>query len=124
MIKTIDAAKACTAIVLAIALSACATKLGRNFDDVYAQQIKSGETSKAEVLAKLGGPVLLSRSGDEETWTYAYYTGRNLAFDDVFNIFSAVDPETQGQGSQKRLIVTFKGDVVKASKFAVELPRY
>ncbi len=124
MIKTIDAAKACTAIVLAIALSACATKLGRNFDDVYAQQIKPGETSKAEVRTKLGTPVLLSRSGDEETWTYAYYTGRNLAFDDVFNVFSTVDPETQGQGSQKRLIVTFKGDVVKASKFAVELPRY
>ena len=123
MIKTIDAAKACTAIVFAIALSACATKLGRNFDDVYAQQIKPGETSKAEVRTKLGTPVLLSRSGDEETWTYAYYTGRNLAFY-VFDIFRDVDPETQGQGSQKRLIVTFKGDVVKASKFAVELPRY
>ena len=71
MIKTIDAAKACTAIVLAIALSACATKLGRNFDDVYAQQIKPGETTKEEVRTKLGRPVLLSRSGDEETWTYA-----------------------------------------------------
>ena len=123
MIKTIDAAKACTAIVLANALSACATKLGRNFDDVYAQQIKPGETTKEEVRSKLGRPVLLSRSGDEETWTYAYFTGRNLAFEDL-NIFSDVDPETQGQGSQKRLIVTFKGDVVKASKFAVELPRY
>ena len=123
MIKTINAAKACTAILLAIALSACATKLGRNFDDVYAQQIKPGETTKEEVRTKLGRPVLLSRTGDEETWTYAYYTGRNLAFD-VWDIFGDVDPETQGQGSQKRLIVTFKGDTVKNSKFAVELPRY
>jgi outer membrane protein assembly factor BamE (lipoprotein component of BamABCDE complex) len=123
MIKTINAAKTCTAILLAIALSACATKLGRNFDDVYAQQIQPGATTKEEVRTKLGRPVLLSRSGDEETWTYAYYTGRNLAFEEFF-IFSDVDPETQGQGSQKRLIVTFKGDVVKTSKFAVELPRY
>jgi outer membrane protein assembly factor BamE (lipoprotein component of BamABCDE complex) len=123
MIKTIAAAKACTAILLAIALSACATKLGRNFDDVYAQQIKPGETTKEEVRTKLGRPVLLSRSADEEIWTYAYFTGRNLAFD-FADLFGGVDPETQGQGSQKRLIVTFKGDVVKNSKFAVELPRY
>jgi hypothetical protein len=38
-------------------------------------------------------------------------------------MFGGADPETQGQGSQKRLIVNFKGDVVKDSKFAVELPR-
>jgi outer membrane protein assembly factor BamE (lipoprotein component of BamABCDE complex) len=122
MIKTIDAAKACTAILLAIALSACATKLGRNFDDVYAQQIKPGETTKEEVRQKLGRPAILSRSSDEETWTYAYYVGRNLGFD-VWDMFGGADPETQGQGSQKRLIVNFKGDVVKDSKFAVELPR-
>lgn len=122
MIKTIDMAKTCTAILLAIALSACATKLGRNFDDVYAQQIKPGETSKEEVRQKLGRPAILSRAGDEETWTYAYYVGRNLGFD-VWDMFGGADPETQGQGSQKRLIVTFKGDVVKDSKFAVELPR-
>jgi outer membrane protein assembly factor BamE (lipoprotein component of BamABCDE complex) len=123
MIKMIDAAKACTAILLAIALSACATKLGRNFDDVYAQQIKPGQTTKEEVRQKLGRPAILSRSADEETWTYAYYVGRNLGFD-VWDMFGGADPETQGQGSQKRLIVTFKGDVVKDSKFAVELPRY
>jgi outer membrane protein assembly factor BamE (lipoprotein component of BamABCDE complex) len=123
MIKMIDAAKACTAILLAIALSACATKLGRNFDDVYAQQIKPGETTKEEVRTKLGRPAILSKSGDEETWTYAYYVGRYLGFD-IQDMFGGVDPETQGQGSQKRLVVTFKGDVVKDSKFAVELPRY
>ena len=122
MIKAIDMAKTCTAILLAIALSACATKLGRNFDDVYAQQIKPGETSKEEVRQKLGRPAILSRAGDEETWTYAYYVGRNLGFD-VWDMFGGADPETQGQGSQKRLIVNFKGDVVKDSKFAVELPR-
>ncbi len=123
MIKAIDAAKVCTAILLAIALSACATRLGRNFDDVYAQQIKPGETTKNEVREKLGRPALLRRAADEETWTYAYYVGKTLFGYNISDLFGDPDPETLDQGSQKRLIVTFKGDVVKDSKFAVELPR-
>jgi outer membrane protein assembly factor BamE (lipoprotein component of BamABCDE complex) len=119
MIRTIDVAKTCAVLLLAFALSACATKLGRNFDDKYAQQIKPGETTKTEVRKNLGRPALLSRTGDEETWTYAYYAGR--FFYDMG--FGEYDPETLGQGSQKRLIVTFQGDVVKNSKFAVELPK-
>ena len=123
MIKTIAVAKACTAILLAIALTACATKLGRNFDSKYAQEIKPGETTKQEVLQKLGRPALLRRSLDEETWTYAYYVGKTFFGYNISDIFGDYDPEIQDQGSQKRLIVTFKGDVVKDSKFAVELPR-
>ena len=123
MIKTVDVAKACTGILLTIALTACATKLGRNFDDVYAQQIKPGETTKQEVRQKLGRPALLRRSIDEETWTYAYYEGKTLFGYNFSDMFSDADPETRDQGSQKRLIVTFKGEIVTASKFAVELPR-
>jgi outer membrane protein assembly factor BamE (lipoprotein component of BamABCDE complex) len=119
MIKTIDVAKTCTLVLLAISLTACATKLGRNFDDKYAQQIKPGETTKQEVRQKLGRPALLSRAGDEETWTYAYYAGK-FFYDMGFGTY---DPETLGQGDQKRLVVTFKGDVVKDSRFAVELPK-
>ena len=122
MIKPIDAAKTCTAILLAIALSACATRLGRNFDDVYAQQIRPGETTKSEVRKKLGRPALLKRSLDEETWTYAYYIGKTFFGYNISDLFGDYDPETVDQGSQKRLVVTFKGDVVKDSKFAVELP--
>jgi len=121
MIKTLNAAKACIAILLPIALTACATTLGRNFDEVYAQQIKPGETTKAEVLQKLGRAPLRSRSGDEETWTYAYYRGRGTsAFIDWLGLS---DAEEQGRGSQKRLTVIFKGDSVKESKFVVELPK-
>jgi outer membrane protein assembly factor BamE (lipoprotein component of BamABCDE complex) len=120
MIKTMNAANMCIAILLATALSACATKLGRNFDDAYAQQIKPGETTKAQVREKLGRPAgLLRMSGDEEIWTYAYYEGRGA----LGYMFGTVDPEFGQQGSQKRLTVSFKGESVKESKFLVELPR-
>ena len=71
----IGAARACLAVLPAVMLAACATTLGRDFSEEYARQIKSGETTKAEVLSKLGRPALRKGTKDEETWTYAYYTG-------------------------------------------------
>jgi len=119
MIKTINTARACIVISLAIALTACTTTLGRNFDEGYAQQIKSGETTKAEVLGKLGRPVLKRETAGEETWTYAYYHGGGY-----LNWFYISDEELQsGQGKQIRLVVVFKGDVVKSSKFTQEIPQ-
>lgn len=120
MIRTMNAARACIAILLAVTLAACATKLGRDFDDAYARQIKPGETTKSQIREKLGQPAgLLRTSGDEEVWTYAYYQGRGA----LGSLFGTVDPEFGEQGSQKRLTVSFKGDSVTESKFVVELPR-
>ena len=93
--------------------------MGRNFDGAYAQQIKPGETTKAEVREKLGRPAMLRTSGDEEVWTYAYYEGRGA----LGYMFGTIDPEFGDQGSQKRLTISFKGDSVTESKFVVELPR-
>jgi outer membrane protein assembly factor BamE (lipoprotein component of BamABCDE complex) len=114
-------AKACFAVVLAVALAGCATKMGRNFDDAYAQQIKPGQTTKTEVREKLGKPPLVSKKGDEETWTYAYYQGRGVG-GGILDFFGFTDASLQGQGRQKRLTVTFKGDTVADSTFKVELP--
>lgn len=123
MTKTMNAAKACTAILLAITLTACATELGRNFDDAYAQQIKPGETTKAQVIEKLGRPPMRRLTGNEETWTYAHYKGRGvgLPFFDTMGL-SDEDLQRGGLGTQKRLIVIFKGDVVQSSKYMQELP--
>ena len=123
MTKTMNAVKACTAIVLAITLTACATVLGRDFDDAYAQQIKPGATTKAEVTDRLGRPPMRKLTGDEETWTYAHYKGRGLGFG-LFDTWGLSDEDLQrgGLGSQNRLVVTFKGDVVQSSKFTQELP--
>jgi|SRR5687767_11603452 outer membrane protein assembly factor BamE (lipoprotein component of BamABCDE complex) len=120
MTKTTYAARACIAILLAITLTACATTLGRNFDDTYAQQIKPGQTTKAEIRARLGRPPLVRGSKDEETWTYAYYAGRNWAFK-IVDMLGFTDTD-EDQGRQKRLVVDFKGDVVRAAKFTQELP--
>lgn len=122
MIKTMNAAKVCTAMLLAIMLAACATKLGRDFDDAYAKQIKPGTTTKAEIREKLGRPPLVNGPADEEVWTYAYYEGRGVAYGLLDWIgLSDVDPQ-EGPGRQKRLVVLFKGDVVKSAKFTQELP--
>lgn len=115
MSKTTNAARGCFAVLLAVSLTACATRLGHDFDDGYAKQIKPGETTKAQVSEKLGRPPLRRTAGDEETWTYAYYKGAAS----LGAMFGYADPN---QGSQKRLTIKFKGDVVQDSKFVVELP--
>ena len=121
MTRSINAAAACLAALLFVAIAGCTTKLGRNFDDAYAQSIKPGATTKAEVREKLGLPPLVSRKGDEETWTYAYYQGRGVA-GGIFDMLGFTDAAAQGQGRQKRLTVTFKGDTVTESNYQVELP--
>jgi len=119
MTRTIDIGMACLAIALTATLAACATTLGRNFDEAYAQQIKSGETTKPEVLDKLGRPAIRRGTEDEETWTYAYYHGPSLV-----ERFRAPDEDLQyGLGKQIRLVVVFKGDVVKSAKFTQEIPQ-
>ena len=119
MTKTINTAKACLAISLAIMLTACTTTMGRSFDEAYAQQIKSGETTKTEVLGKLGRPVSRRVAQEEEIWTYAYYTSGGW-----FSSANTSDEDYQyGQGRQVRLVVEFKGDVVKTSTFTQEIPR-
>jgi outer membrane protein assembly factor BamE (lipoprotein component of BamABCDE complex) len=121
MRKAIAAAKAGTAVLLAITLGACATKLGRDFDDAYARQIKPGETTKADVLNKLGRPATVSRAGEEEVWISGYYEGGGLGVT-VKNWFGQGDPYNPLAAQQKRLVVTFKGDSVKDSKFVQEYP--
>ena len=118
MNTTISVAKAGIAILLAVGLTACVTRLGRNFDEAYAQQIKPGETTKTEILGKLGYPPLRKGTPEEEVWTYAYYYGGGLR-----HWIGVSDEEYQhGLGKQIRLVVEFKADVVRTSKFTQEIP--
>ena len=122
MTKSMNAVKACTAILLAITLSACATQLGRDFDDAYAQQIKPGATTKAEIREKLGRPPLVNGPADEEVWTYAHYKGRGIGINFIDALGMSDEDLQGGLGKQKRLVVIFKGDVVRSAKFTQELP--
>ena len=121
MNMTIHTARAGIAILLAITLGACATKLGRNFDDAYARQITPGETTKANIHNKLGRPSVVRRDGESDVWIYAYYEGGGLGV--AFNSwFGQSDPNNPLGAQQKRLVVTFNGDRVKEARFIQELP--
>ena len=120
MTTTIHMLKIGVALVLSMLLSACTTTLGRDFSEEYAQQIVMGETTKAEVEARLGRPPLRKGTKEEEIWTYAHYTGPGpirLIF-----VNNATEEAQYGRGNQKRLVVTFSGDVVKSAKFMREIP--
>jgi outer membrane protein assembly factor BamE (lipoprotein component of BamABCDE complex) len=121
MNNTIHAAKAGTAVILAITLCACATKQGRDFDSAYARQIAPGQTTKADVRNKLGRPALVSRAGVEDVWIYGYYEGGGMSAA-MKSWFGQADPNNPLGAQQKRLVVTFTGDSVKEATFKQELP--
>ena len=54
---------------------ACAT-IGKNFDATQLAWLKGGETTKADVLAKLGQPWRVGSDQGDQTWTYGYYEYR------------------------------------------------
>ena len=121
MRKTIHAARAGVAVLLAITLSACATQLGYDFNDAFARDIKPGQTTKAEVRTRLGRPAMVSRVGEEDVWTYAYYKGGGPGAV-MRNLFGQRAPYNPTGEQQKRLVVTFQGDNVKDATFRQELP--
>ena len=123
MNKANDIVKACFAVALAIALAASSTTLGRSFNEDYAKQIKSGETTKEQVLGNLGRPVLRRVSDGTETWTYAFYDGPGV----LTGWISSTTEDEYGirsqSGRQARLVVQFKGDVVQSAKYTQEIPQ-
>lgn len=71
-----------TRLAAALALvisSACAT-VGKNFDATALSWLKDGETTKAQVMEKLGPPWRVGSDAGSLTWTYGYYEYR--AFSD------------------------------------------
>jgi len=65
-------------LVLALPLG-CAT-IGKNFDSSQLSWLKSSETTKSQVLEKLGQPWRVGLDSGDQTWTYGYYEYR--AFSD------------------------------------------
>lgn len=62
-------------IGLAIALAACATQGGVQYDPTVVQSFKVGSTTQADVISKLGQPQMRSSNENSDggsTWTYAY----------------------------------------------------
>jgi outer membrane protein assembly factor BamE (lipoprotein component of BamABCDE complex) len=123
MSRTIHAVRAGVVVALTILLGACATTLGRSFDEAYAQQIKPGETTKADVRRALGRPLMVQATDDHQNdvWTYAYYEGGGFGVT-VRNWFAGVDPANPYDASQASLVIRFTGDKVKEASFTRQLP--
>ena len=121
MNKIYYATRTCVAILLVISLTACATRLGRSFDDNAAKDIKSGETTKAGLMKMLGQPSLVTGIEAEEVWTYAYYRGRFFVVSLAQQV-GLMNADVQTQGTQKRLVVKFAGDNVKEWQLREEIP--
>ena len=121
MNKIYYATRTCVAILLVISLTACATRLGRSFDDTAAKDIKSGETTKAVLMQMLGQPSLVIGIEAEEVWTYAYYRGRFFV-SSLARQLGLMNADVQTQGTQKRLVVKFAGDNVREWQLREEIP--
>ena len=77
-------------LLMIMLLAGCSTlKVGRDFDmRTFEDMVKVGETSKAQVLAKMGSPkskgVSLNRNGERLVeWVYFYATGKLSGMDDA-----------------------------------------
>jgi outer membrane protein assembly factor BamE (lipoprotein component of BamABCDE complex) len=123
MTRTIHAIRAGVVVVVTLMLGACATTLGRDFDGSYAQQIKPGETTKADVRSKLGRPVLVQATDDHDrdVWTYSFYEGGGL-WVTFGNWFGGRDPTNPYGARQMSLVIKFKGDKVAEATFLRQLP--
>ena len=74
-------------VLLAIAVSGavlagCAS-MGKDFDSTSLSWMKSGETTKKDVLAKLGDPFRVGMDAGDQTWTYGYYKYRIIGNSDT-----------------------------------------
>lgn len=106
--------------VVAVCLSGCfGMKTGQKFDDSSVKNIRTGKTTKAEVIQKFGQPPTRnSTGGGKETWSYQYQEIKSHAtaasYVPVVNIFA-------GGGKSKMesqtLIVNFEGDIVSACTY-------
>ena len=64
------------AVALAVALPLSCATVGRNFDSTQLSWLKNGDTTKANVLDKLGQPFRVGIDEGEPSWTYGYYKYR------------------------------------------------
>jgi len=96
------------AFAVTLILAACAATVGRDFDSSYAQKIKAGVTTKAEVRQNVGPPDSVNISSRGETWQYMYMKSGNYAQN-----MGAVFGVTPAKLEMRSLVITFEGDVVK-----------
>lgn len=109
-------AVACGAVVLALALSGCASvgneSLRKETEVSVAQKIVQGKTTKSEVRAMFGSPTRTSfTDGGLEVWNYDFsnVSADAISYVPIVNLFGA-----SASGKKKELVVMYDdANVVK-----------
>lgn len=106
--------------IVAISLSGCfGMRSGQKFDDSSVKNIRTGKTTKTEVLSFFGQPpTRTSLGGGQETWTYQYQEIKSHAtaatYIPIVNMFAGgAESTTETQA----LTIQFKDNVVSACTY-------
>ena len=106
----------CVAVV-AVCLSGCfGYKAGNKFDDSFVKNIRTGKSTRADVVQMFGQPPTRnSTGGGNETWTYSYSEMKSHAtaatYIPIVNIFAGGAKSTT---NTQTLTVKFSGDMVSS----------
>ncbi|HEX7816581.1 hypothetical protein [Dyella sp.] len=83
-------------LAVAVALTGCATTIGRDYDQNRVGQFVSGKTTQDQVIATLGQPQEREMESDGTTrWHYQYIVSKNSLGDYV--PFAPVKADTSGK---------------------------
>jgi len=106
--------------VLVVSLSGCfGFKTGQKFDDSSVKNVRTGKTTRAEVIQMFGQPPTRnSTGGGKETWLYQYADIRShasaITYVPIVGLFAGGGKSTS---NQQTLTVQFAGDVVSGCTY-------
>ena len=110
----------CSAVI-AVSLSGCLSgmKTGKKFDDSSVKNVRTGKTTKAEIIQMFGQPPnRLSTGGGKENWTYQYHEVKTkvsaITYVPIVNLFASGG---KGTSIGQTLTVQFSGDVVSGCTY-------
>jgi hypothetical protein len=92
-------------VALLCTAAGCAT-VGRDFPSQRVVDIKSGETTKSDLLARFGRPYRRGIEDGDSTWTYVHYKIRLIG----------------GQTHTRDLYIRFDGDRVSSYTYNADVP--
>lgn len=110
----------CSAVIV-VSLSGCfGFKTGQKFDDSSVKNIRTGKTTRAEVIQLFGQPPnRISTGGGKETWSYQYSEVKSRAtaitYVPIVGLFAGGG---KGAHNQQTLTVQFAGDVVSTCTYS------
>jgi outer membrane protein assembly factor BamE (lipoprotein component of BamABCDE complex) len=101
-------------IAIAIMLSGCAATMGNKFDGSEIHKIKTGTSTKENVLSLMGTPFRKNTSADgTSTWIYTFYANK-------VGLLAIYGMGTSESNSQTLSVTFNKSDVVTTCKYSTQ----